>query len=91
MPDVAVSFFDYTCDACGVPVCERQSLMNLALDEEESLLCLPCLAKQQGANPEALLATTKRYILSRDCFKKPWLAFNAYACPLLSVGQCPCQ
>lgn len=85
------SFFDYSCDMCGAPVCERLQLMNLALGYEESLCCLDCLAQQQEMPPAELAEFAKSYVHSRDCFKNPWLKFNAAPCPKLTLNQCFCQ
>jgi hypothetical protein len=87
------SFFEYACDRCNAPVCERQTLIALALDVEEETLCIACLETQEGLTRDAFLPKTKRYIQSRDCFKKPWnaMAEQAKNCPLLPLGQCPCQ
>lgn len=85
------SFFDYTCDRCGQPLCERVQLMNLALNYEEEIYCLNCLAAEQGMSEPELAEFTKAYIQSRDCFKTPWDKFNAKPCPKLSTHQCFCQ
>jgi hypothetical protein len=80
---VSDSFFDYACDACDAPVCERMLLFGLANDIEEDTLCLDCLAKQLDVPKGKMMTKTRRYIMSRDCFKKPWLAFEASGCPLV--------
>jgi hypothetical protein len=86
-------FFEYACDRCNAPVCERQTLIGLALGVEEETLCIACLEVQEGLAQDVFLPKTKRYIQSRDCFKKPWnaVAEQAKNCPLLPLGQCPCQ
>jgi hypothetical protein len=91
MPETDISFFDYTCDQCGAPVCERVQLMNLALDYVEDLYCLQCLATEQGMEQPELAEFAKDYVYSRECFKTPWDKFNAKACPRLSQNQCYCQ
>jgi hypothetical protein len=91
MADTDVSFFDYTCDQCGAPVCERVQLMNLALDYVEDLYCLQCLANEQGMPQPELAEFAKDYVQSRECFKTPWDKFNASTCPKLPLGQCYCQ
>ena len=87
------AFFEYACDKCNAPVCERQTLIGLALGVEEETLCIRCLEAQQDLEQAVFLPKTKRYIQSRDCFKKPWnaVAEQAQNCPLLPLGQCPCQ
>jgi hypothetical protein len=86
-------FFEYACDRCNAPVCERQTLIGLALGVEEETLCIACLEVQEGLAQDVFLPKTKRYIQSRDCFKKPWNAVveQAKNCPLLPLEQCPCQ
>lgn len=84
-------FFDYSCDLCGAPVCERVQLMNLALNYEEELFCLDCLAKEQDMAPAELADFAKSYVYSRDCFKNPWMKFNATTCPKIATHQCFCQ
>lgn len=86
-------FFDYACETCGAPYCERVSVMNLALGETEAGYCLPCLAQLQAGTVTAgaLAERLKPYILSRDCFKKPWLAFDPSPCPAASTNTCFCQ
>ena len=85
------TFFNYTCDQCQAPVCERMLLFALAHDVEEETLCLDCLVKQESVEKEAFVQQTKAYIQSRNCFKKPWHAFDASQCPLLESHQCHCQ
>ena len=86
-------FFDYTCDQCGGPVCERMQIMNLSLDYEEELFCLSCLAKEQGLPIETMASTARDYVYGRECFKTPWDNFapQAQKCPLLANDACFCQ
>ena len=84
-------FFDYNCDRCGAPVCERVQIMNLALDNVDELFCLVCLAEEQEMGPVELAEFAKAYVYSRECFKTPWDAFKAKSCPRLSTGECYCQ
>jgi hypothetical protein len=84
-------FFDYECDACQAPVCERMLLFALAHDYEEETLCLDCLVEKEGVDKVVFVEKTKTYIQSRNCFKKPWDAFDASGCPLLEKGSCFCQ
>jgi hypothetical protein len=85
------SFFDYHCDRCDASVCERVQLMNLALNYEEELFCLDCLATEQESTPADLADFAKSYVYSRDCFKNPWNKFNAAPCPKIALHQCFCQ
>ena len=91
MTDCLPSFFDYTCDRCGGPVCERQQIMNLALDNVDDLYCLGCLAEEQAMTQPELAEFARDYVCSRECFKTPWDAFNAKPCPKLSTQECYCQ
>ena len=84
-------FFDYTCDRCGAPVCERMQIMNLALDNIDDLYCLACLAEEQDMAQPALADFAREYVYSRECFKTPWDAVDAKGCPRLSTGECYCQ
>lgn len=90
-PPLEISFFDYTCDRCGAPVCERVQLMNLALSYEEELFCLDCLSAEQSMSPAELADFAKSYVYSRDCFKNPWMKFDATPCPKIATGLCFCQ
>ena len=31
------------------------------------------------------------YVSERDCFKSPWLAFDASGCPRIAQGTCHCR
>ena len=84
-------FFDYRCDACGAPFCERIHVMNLTLDRIETELCMDCLAKEYNMPPAEMADYTWDYVQARDCFKNPWESFNASACPKISLQQCFCQ
>lgn len=90
-PQTNASFFDYQCDLCAAPVCERMTLINLALGYEETTYCLSCLAQEEGLEAGSLMKSTKAYIQSRDCFKKPWNKTDASQCPLLAKQLCFCQ
>jgi hypothetical protein len=91
MTPADASFFDYTCDRCGAPVCERVQIMNLALDYVEDIYCLACLAAEQGTSEHELADFAKAYVHSRECFKTPWDKFDASRCPKLAQNQCYCQ
>jgi hypothetical protein len=70
------------CFACAGNLCLREQILNLALGEEENLLCLFCLAQENGCEPEELLLRLKTYIESRDCFNKQWQKYvSSAACP----------
>lgn len=83
--------FDYYCDRCDAPYCERVNVMNLALEQTEAGYCLACLATLENNTPEGIAATVVPYIKSRDCFLKPWQAFDPADCPLQTTRQCFCQ
>jgi hypothetical protein len=89
--DFTSGFFPYRCDDCANPLCERMALYPLALDYEEETLCPQCLAQREGQPVEVLLPQLKRYIQSRDCFRKPWQAVDTIQCPRLPEGTCQCQ
>ncbi len=93
MNKVDAAFFDYHCDRCDAPVCERVQVMNLALNYVEDLFCMPCLALEEGLPLTQILPTAKDYVQARDCFKLPWEQFSAQAavCPLLKENSCFCQ
>lgn len=70
------------CASCGKPICLRQQVINLALGYTEELKCLICLAREHEQTPEALLSTTKDYVMRRDCFAKEWIKYKTRAfCP----------
>jgi hypothetical protein len=86
-------FFDFYCDRCDTPFCERVQIMNLALDYVEEMVCLTCLATDQGTSEAALAASLKTYIDSRECFQTPWnnAREKALTCPLIASHACHCQ
>ena len=86
-------FFDYTCDRCGTPLCERVQIMNLSLDYVDDLYCLSCLAAEQGLSEAEMAETAREFVYGRECFKTPWDNFGPLArqCPLLKYQACPCQ
>lgn len=84
-------FFDYRCDQCGQPYCERVNVMNLTLGYTEEAYCLSCLGMRHHLDEPAMADFCWEYVQSRDCFKNPWMAFDASVCPKLPVQQCYCQ
>lgn len=86
-----MSFFDYFCDECGSQFCERVNLMNLALDQIDEAYCINCLAKDNDLTVEKMADFAWGYIEQRDCFKDPWMKFDASACPLIEDNACHCQ
>jgi len=82
--------FEYTCDLCGKPFCERISVMNLALDQVEEAYCLECLAGRESLSPEGFYQWIGEYVMSRDCFKTPWDNFNYTPCPRIDDKTCFC-
>jgi hypothetical protein len=65
---------DVHCASCGAVVCLRQKIINLALGADEKMDCLACLSRKQSNTPEQVLSTIVPYVLSRQCFAKPWLS-----------------
>ena len=65
--------------------------MNLALNYVEEEYCLACLAAELGKTENAVADFAWSYVQARDCFKDPWLKFNAGACPRLETHTCYCQ
>jgi hypothetical protein len=71
-----------SCSSCGQPLCLRQQVLNLALGTEQDLLCLACLAKENGKTREEMLVDMGPYVLSRECFYKQWRLYKSDAdCP----------
>jgi hypothetical protein len=92
MSRMASFCFDYFCTDCDAAFCERVLLINLALGFEDDAYCLDCLARIQACEtPAALVMQVFGYIQARDCFKTPWNAFDAAACPRQANQQCYCQ
>jgi hypothetical protein len=70
------------CLRCGRKLCLRQQVLNLALGVDDELLCLPCLAADNGKAPADLLASLGPYVQSRQCFYKEWRKYaSEAACP----------
>ena len=71
-----------SCSRCSSDLCLRQQVLNLALDEEENLLCLRCLAQDNGQSREETLERLAAYVATRECFLKSWVKYeNDAACP----------
>lgn len=70
------------CRECAGDLCLRQQVLNMALGFTESLLCLHCLAKENGKEPDEMLGDLKVYIYSRECFKSQWIKY-------LDESYCP--
>jgi hypothetical protein len=64
------------CSHCGKAICLRQQVINLALGYTEDLKCLICLASEHDQTPESLLASTRDYVMRRDCFSKEWIKYK---------------
>lgn len=84
-------FFDYYCDQCDRPFCERIHVMNLALDHVEAEYCLECLAQQEGVTSEGFYHWIIEYVMARDCFKTPWDNFQFAVCPRITDKSCYCE
>lgn len=86
------AFFDYVCDRCGKPFCERILVMNLAMDKEDEQYCLECLAVTESQiTPPDFFVWISDYIQARDCFKSPWDKFNVTPCPRITDKTCYCH
>lgn len=83
-------FFDYYCDQCGKPFCERIHVMNLVLNNLEEEFCLECLGASESLSGEAFYHWVLDYVMARDCFKGPWEQFNAAPCPRIVDKTCFC-
>lgn len=70
------------CCKCQAPLCLRQQVLNLALGEDEEVMCLECLAADNNKSRSELLENLATYIANRECFAKPWLRYA-------SVDFCP--
>jgi hypothetical protein len=70
------------CCKCQAQLCLRQQVLNLALGEDQEVMCLNCLAADNNKSSSELLENLAAYIANRECFAKPW---RRYA----SVDYCP--
>ncbi|MBX9939089.1 MAG: hypothetical protein K2Y32_07545 [Candidatus Obscuribacterales bacterium] len=70
--EILIEGLPTACAECGALICLRQQVLNLALGEDETLLCLPCLAQDNESSSEELLVRLAQYIQGRDCFLKEW-------------------
>lgn len=71
-----------SCCRCQSPLCLRQQVLNLALGADKDLMCLACLASDNGQDREQLLAQLGPYVVSRECFLKEWSKYKSEeACP----------
>jgi hypothetical protein len=84
-------FFDYHCEQCGKPFCERIQVMNLALNHLESGFCLECLSSKEELDPIAFYQWILDYIELRPCFKTPWTEFDYSPCPRVTDKSCFCE
>jgi hypothetical protein len=84
-------FFDYQCDNCGKPFCERIHVMNMVLNLVEEEFCLECLAENESRSPETFYYWIIDYVMARDCFKGPWEKFNPAPCPRITDKSCFCK
>jgi len=70
------------CSSCRTHLCLRQQVLNLALGAEQDLLCLNCLARENGKSREQILEDLGPYVLSRECFSREWKKYlSRDACP----------
>ncbi len=84
-------FFEYYCDSCDKPFCERIHVMNLVLNNVEEEFCLECLAQNEGLAGEAFYQWILDYVEARECFKTPWDNFKFALCPRIADKSCFCK
>jgi hypothetical protein len=65
------------CCRCQKSLCLRQQVLNLALGADTGLLCLGCLASDNGKDRAQLLSELKPYVVSRECFAKEWSKYKS--------------
>ncbi len=65
--------------------------MNLALEFIDEEYCLACLSAEHDQTEAAMAEFAWDYVRQRDCFKTPWLQFDATGCPKLQEHTCFCQ
>lgn len=70
------------CSQCGLPLCLRKQVINLALGNTEQMLCLVCWQKEGQRSPAEIIADLIPYVESRACFHKQWVRY-------ISVEFCP--
>ena len=70
------------CSQCSSPLCLRKQVVNLALGNTESMLCLRCLGKDADQSPGEILEGLMHYIQQRECFLKEWSRYE-------SIEFCP--
>jgi hypothetical protein len=70
------------CCRCQKSLCLRQQVLNLALGTDQGLMCLACLAADNGKERGQLLSELGPYVVSRECFMKEWSKYESEdACP----------
>lgn len=88
---MVTDFFEYVCDGCGKPFCERIHVMNLVLDNLDEEFCLECLAAEESHEPEGFYQWIINYVDARECFKSVWDKFDASPCPRIPDKSCFCK
>ena len=72
------------CFSCQNPLCIRESVINLALGNEDKMHCIFCLAKIENVSAEVLLKQIYNYVKRRDCLNNEWKKYKVKAnCPNL--------
>ena len=70
------------CHNCGAALCLRKQVINLALGNDEEMLCLNCLGSDSRQKPAEVLSRLAEYIARRPCFSKEWARYeNVDYCP----------
>lgn len=72
------------CSQCKQALCLRKKTINMALGNTETMYCLNCLGEKEKIKAQEILAKTKKYIMSRQCFKKEWVKYK-------DISYCPDQ
>lgn len=65
--------------------------MNMTLDRIEEEFCLACLSAEYGKTQAEMADYCWEYVQARDCFKTPWMNFDAKPCPKQTTQTCHCQ
>jgi hypothetical protein len=70
------------CHKCQAPLCLRKQVINLALGLTDEMMCLNCLASENGQDAREVLEGLQDYIQSRECFAKQWRRYETLEyCP----------
>ncbi len=73
------------CIQCGVELCRRQIVLNLALGYETEYRCISCLAKEKNQAPLKLFNYLLNYIKTRPCYM---IMFDTSRCDETRIVGC---